>query len=230
MGSARPTTRAVLRDRAVCGAGLRPGRYLRAAVSTAVLALTFLPSVACEKAPLAPAAPAAAAAKVRLTSITFTKIPPAQVNHSIASPLAGLETIVFQMNALQAEGVVVKQFGFMIAGSLQVGDVGNYQLIYYPQGLANPGVVLGTNDGSTWAPPGGSAASFIYLNLSTPLTIPKGKSFTAIFALRADVTGTGTFFFYPRVQTCLVNNGGLDQDVTWLGGDLPLQGDVYYVN
>lgn len=230
MGRARLTTRARLHDRAVAGAGPRPRRYLRSAVSTAVLALALLPSAACEKAALAPAAPHAAAARLSLTSITFTKIPPAQANHSIASPLAGLETIVFQMNASQAAGVVVKQFGFMIAGSLQTGDVANYQLFYYPQGLANPGVLVGTNNGSTWAPPGGSPSSFIYIDLSSPLTIPKGKSFTAIFALRADVTGLGTFFFYPRVQTCLVTEAGVDKDVTWLGGDLPLQGDVYYVN
>lgn len=204
----------------------------RTALVSVTLALS-LTSIGCEQAsaPEAPRASTAIDAKqLRPTSFTFTKVPPTQAIQAITSPVAGLETIVFSMVATEAQGMVVKQFGFMISGSLQTGDVGNYQLIYYPDGLAKPGVVVGTNDGSTWVAPGGSPSSFIYFDLASPITIPKKKSFTALFALRADVNGTGTFFFYPSVQTCLVNANGVDQDVTWFGGDLPLRGDQFNVN
>ena len=204
----------------------------RATVLFAALAAS-LAAIACEQAslPEAPRAPTAVGAKAaKTTSFTFTKVPATYATHAITSPATGLETIAFSMVATQAEGIVVKQLGFMISGSLQAGDVGNYQLVYYPDGLSKPGVVVGTNDGSTWVAPGGSPSSFIYIDLATPITIPKGKSFTAYFALRADVTGTGAFFFDPRVQTCLVNDGTGDTDVGALGGDLPLQGDTYHVN
>ena len=173
-------------------------------------------------------APTASMKVVKATSFTFTKVPAAFADHSITSPVPGLEAIVFRMDATSAAGIVVKQFGFMISGSLQAGNVRNYQLAYYPNGLTKPSVVMGTNDGSTWVAPGGQ--SFIYINLAAPITIPKGATFTAYFALRADVVGTGAFFFYPRVQTCTVNEAGVDKDVLWLGGDLPLQGDTYRVN
>lgn len=203
----------------------------RNAVVCAALAASFVTSGCEQPPPVAPRVSAAVEAKVPMpTSFTFTKVPATYATHAVTSPATNLETIVFSMVADRAEGIVVKQFGFMISGSLQAGDVGNYQLVYYPKGLSKPGVVVGTNDGSTWVAPGSSPSSFIYIDLASPITIPKGKSFTAYFALLADVTGAGTFFFDPRVQTCLVNAGGADQDVAWFGGDLPLQGDVFNVN
>ena len=203
----------------------------RATAVFAALAASLV-ATACDNAatPAPLTAPAAAAAKVQQTSFTFSKTPPTYATQTVASPATGLETIRFSMVASGAAGIVVKQFGFMISGSLQAGDVGHYQLIYYPDGPKKPGVVMGTNEGTNWVAPGGSPSSFINIDLATPITIPKGKEFTAYFALQADVTGTGTFFFYPSVQTCLVNEAGVDKDVTWLGGDLPLRGDVFNVN
>ena len=186
---------------------------------------------ACDRtsAPDVTTAPTVVSAKIaKLTSFTFTKIPAAVATHAITSPAVGLETIVFQMDAAQADGFVVKQLAFMISGSLQAGAVGNYELLYYPDGLSKPPVSLGTNTGANWVAPGGAPSSFIAFDF-TPITI-KRKSFTAVFALRADVTGTGSFFFYPRVQTCLVDDGTGARDVAWFGGDLPLQGDTYNVN
>ena len=184
----------------------------------------------CES-PIAPRAPSpvpATSTKLpALTAFTFTTIPATVVDQTITSPALGLETIVFQMDASRADGLTVKQLGFMIAGSLQAGDVGNYQLVYYPDGLSKAGVVLGTNDGASWVAPGGN--TLLYIDLASPITITK-KKFTAVFSLRADVTGAGTFFFYPRVQTALINDGVTDKDVAWFGGDLPLQGSVYHVN
>jgi hypothetical protein len=199
--------------------------------SMLAVAAVLFGAAACDNSPspVAPTIQPAASTKVpKLISFTFTKIPGTVATQAIASPVSDLATIAFQMDAAEAGGIVVKQLGFMIAGSLQAGDVGNYQLFYYPKGLTRPGVLMGTNDGSTWVAPGGF--SFIYIDLATPITIPNGKNFTAVFALHADVNGTGTFFFYPRVQTCLVNQAGVDKDVLWLGGDLPLQGDTYFVN
>jgi hypothetical protein len=204
----------------------------RTAVVCSALA-ALLAASGCEQAsaPEAPRTPATVdASKVRTTSFNFTKVPAAVATQAITSPVGSLETIVFSMVATEAQGMVVKQFGFAISGSLQAGDVGGYELVYYPKGPSKPGVVVGTNDGSTWVAPGGSPGSFIYFDLASPITIPKGKSFTAYFALRANVTGAGTFFFYPTVQTCLVNAGGVDQDVAWFGGDLPLRGDLFNVN
>ena len=206
---------------------------MRSTAAVCAALATSLVASGCERTspPEAPSGPAAVDAKVvRMTSFTFTKVPATVATHAITSPLTSLETIVFSMVATQAQGMVVKQFGFMISGSLQAGDVGGYELLYYPAGLSKPAVVIGTNDGSTWVAPGGSPSSFIYFTLASPITIPKGKSFTAYFALRANVVGAGTFFFYPRVQTCLVNAGAADLDVAWFGGDLPLEGDQFNVN
>jgi hypothetical protein len=202
-------------------------RIHAASVALAVAIAT----VSCDRAPMpdATTAPVVASAKqARLTSFTFTKIPAAVASHAITSPAVGLETIVFQMDAEQADGFVVQQLAFMISGSLQAGDVVHYQLFYYPDGLSKPPVLLGTNEGANWVAPGGAPSSFITFDFA-PITIKK-KSFTAVFALRADVVGTGTFFFDPRVQTCLVDDGTGARDVAWFGGDLPLQGDTYRVN
>ena len=194
------------------------------ALATSILALGCETSVG----PVTPTQSAAVSARTpALTSFTFTKLPALVADQAITSPILGLETIVFQMDASRAEGLTIKQLGFMISGSLQAGDVGNYQLVYYPQGLDKPAVVMGTNDGSTWVAPGGT--TLLYIDLASPITITK-KKFTAVFSLRADVTGTGTFFFDPRIQTLLINDGTVDKDVAWFGGDLPLQGDVYRVN
>lgn len=196
----------------------------------AITLATSIVALGCETpvAPVVPKPTSALSTKTpALTSFTFTKLPATVADQTITSPALGLETIVFQVDASRADGLTIKQVGFMISGSLQAGDVGNYQLVYYPDGLAKPGVVMGTNDGSTWVAPGGT--TLLYIDLASPITITK-KKFTAIFSLRADVTGTGTFFFDPRVQTCLINDGTTDKDVAWFGGDLPLQGDVYHVN
>ena len=199
--------------------------------STAAIALaTSILALGCETsvAPVTPTHASAVGARTpALTSFTFTTLPALVADQAITSPVLGLETIVFQMDASRADGLTIKQMGFMISGSLQAGDVGNYQLVYYPEGLGKPGVIMGTNDGSTWVAPGGT--TLLYIDLASPITITK-KKFTAVFSLRADVNGTGTFFFDPRVQTCLINDGTVDKDVAWFGGDLPLQGDVYHVN
>ena len=199
-------------------------------ITAAIALATSMLALGCET-PVAPVtstqASAVSARTPALTSFTFTKLPALVAVQTMTSPKSGFETIVFQMDASRADGLTIKQMGFMISGSLQAGDVGNYQLVYYPQGLGKPGVVMGTNDGSTWVAPGGT--TLLYIDLASPITITK-KKFTAIFSLRADVTGTGTFFFDPRVQTCLINDGTADKDVAWFGGDLPLQGDRYNVN
>ena len=203
---------------------------MRKALIAAITLATSIVALGCETsvAPVIPTPTSALSTKTPgLTSFTFTKVPPAVADQTITSPALGFETIVFQMDASRADGLTIKQLGFMISGSLQAGDVGNYQLVYYPQGVGKPGVVMGTNDGSTWVAPGGT--TLLYIDLASPITITK-KKVTAIFSLRADVIGTGAFFFDTRVQTCLINDGTTDKDVAWFGGDLPLQGDVYRVN
>ena len=203
---------------------------MRRGITAALALATSLLALGCETsvAPVTPTqAPALSVKTPALTSFTFTKLPALVADQAITSPALGLETIVFQMDASRADGLTIKQLGFMISGSLQAGDVGNYQLVYYPEGLDKPAVIMGTNDGSTWVAPGGT--TLLYIDLASPITITK-KKFTAVFSLRADVTGTGTFFFDPRIQTLLINDGTVDKDVAWFGGDLPLQGDVYRVN
>ena len=199
-------------------------------ITAAIALATSILALGCESSvgPVSPTQASALNARTpALTSFTFTKLPAIVADQAITSPVLGLETIVFEMDASRADGLTIKQLGFMISGSLQAGDVGNYQLVYYPQGLDKPGVIMGTNDGSTWVAPGGT--TLLYIDLASPITITKRK-FTAVFSLRADVTGTGTFFFDPRIQTLLINDGTVDKDVAWFGGDLPLQGDVYRVN
>src|SRR5438128_11048966 len=98
-------------------------RIHAAAVAVAVAIVT----VSCDRAPATDTmtAPVVSSAKqARLTSFTFTKLPAAVASHAITSPAAGLQTIVFQMDAVRADGFVVKQLAFMISGSLQAGNVG----------------------------------------------------------------------------------------------------------
>ena len=194
---------------------------------------TSLVAAGCADAPTSAAPPTATPATAKApapTSFTFTNAPATLADQAITSPANGLQAMLFRVDAISAAGLTVKQLGFMISGSLQAGDVGNYQLVYYPKGPGKPGILSGTNTGANWVAPGGDPTSFITFDLATPITIPKDKPFTAWFGLFADVTGTGTFFFYPSAQTALVNNGVIDQDVTWFGGDLPLRGTVFHVN
>ncbi len=187
--------------------------------------------IGCENTPAgAPVAPGPApAASVAFTSFQFTKIPPQQSFIPVTSPRPALDILTFQMNATQATGIIVKDLAFMISGSLQIGALTRYQLFYYPKGLNKPGVLVGTNNGSNWFPPGGSPSSFIRFTLAKPFPIVKDP-FIAKFVLRADVVGPGTYFFYASAQTMLLNVNGVDEDVTWVGGDLPLRGDQSTVN
>lgn len=190
------------------------------AISAAVLACGGTSSVD------DPVAAMASGAKVKASPFTFTKIPATWAAHAVASPVQGLDAMTFEMTASAAKGDILMAMAFMISGTLQAGDVANYQLLYFPDGLKKPGVVVGSNDGSTWAP--GPTTSIVSIDLTAPITM--GQNFKGDFILRLDVNGAGSFFFSPQLQTAAVDVGGVLTLLTGATCDLPLPGDTFYVN
>jgi hypothetical protein len=155
----------------------------------------------------------------------FTKLPPAQGLVRVAAPAQGIEALVFQVSSSGASAATVTQMGFRVTGNLPIGSLSNFELVAYPGGLNAPGVVVGTNDGSTWAhrAPG----SILDFTLASPLAL--GASGVA-FVLRANLNG-GSYFFKADLLTVRVTEGGIDGSL--LGDkteDLPLNGDHMYVN
>jgi hypothetical protein len=166
------------------------------------------------------------AARARLTPWTFTKIPTTPATQNVAAPVQGLDALVFEMTGSAVKGDVVKAMAFMITGTLQAGSLTSFQLVYFPAGLKKPGVVVGTNDGSSWAP--GPTTSIVSIDLTSPITT--GPNFKADFILRVDVNGAGSFFFTPELRTATVDVGGVPTLLTGATCDLPLPGDTFYVN
>jgi hypothetical protein len=172
--------------------------------------------------------PAAAAseARVKPSPWTFTKIPSAWAAHTVASPALGLDAMAFEMTASGAKGDVVTSMAFMITGTVQAGDLASFQLFYFPGGLDKAGSLVGSNDGSTFAP--GPTTSIVPIDLTAPITV--GQKFKGDFVLRVDVIGTGSFFFSPQLQTVTVDVAGVPTFLVGATCALPLPGDTFNVN
>jgi hypothetical protein len=168
----------------------------------------------------------AAAVNARTATFTFVKVPATWARHDIVSPALDLDAMVFEMSASGARQIQVTRMAFVVSGTAQNGELTHFQLVHYPDGLAKPGVVLGTNDGALWAP--GGILSF---DLSTPVTWQSTKGrFRGEFVLRVDVNGSRTFFFDAQLRTVTVKVNGVEQYLVAGTCDLPLQGDTFYAN
>ncbi|MGE5048880.1 MAG: hypothetical protein ACM3PC_09945 [Deltaproteobacteria bacterium] len=183
-------------------------------------------AVACGASPSADAVAASANVKVPASPWTFTKTPAAFANYSIAAPAPAFAVLNFEMTSRGSKDFAVTQMAFMITGTVQVGDLANFQLVYFADGLKKPGVVVGTNDGSTWTP--GATTSIVPIDLATPIVL--NQNFKGDFALNVDVNGTAKFFFSPQLSTVTIDVAGVPQLLVGGTCDLPLPGDQFNVN
>ena len=142
-----------------------------------------------------------------------------------AAPATVGDSIAFDVNAVPLAPAQVTQMSFQIMGSLQPGDVSSFELVYYPNGLANPGVVVATNSGASFAH--GAKSDILSFDLTAPISV--AGAYTGSFALRANVNGARKYSFQPRLQTVVINDGAGPRFVVE-SETLPMNGDTYFVN
>jgi hypothetical protein len=184
---------------------------------------TLLAAVAASITLLASGDAFAQAAPAVANPWTFT-MPVAPASYAVAAA-PGLDAMVFNVTAAGVGPTRVTRMSFVVKGSVNTREVANFQLVYYPAGLGNPGYVVGSNAGTGFAPAG--KTSTIDIDLASPIAFE--GSFAGDFALRVDVSGTRSYFFTPRLQTVTIESGGLVRYLTETE-DLPMQGDLFYVN
>jgi hypothetical protein len=164
-----------------------------------------------------------------LAAWTFTKSPALWERQAVVSATPGLDAMVFNVTAAGTGLARVTRMAFQVTGTLQTAEVTNFQLVYYPDGLAGTAVVVGTNSGSGWGR--GATTSIVSIDLAAPLTLQTDLSgvSTGAFALRVDVNGARSFSFQPQLQTVTIETDGVERNLVETG-DLPLPGDSFYVN
>jgi hypothetical protein len=160
-----------------------------------------------------------------LNSWTFTNFA-ATAPRTVASSVSGLEVMVFDVTATGVGLTRVTRMAFAVQGTVKPGELANFQLVYYPSGLAGPANVVGSNAGSAWAP-AGRTASIVSIDLTSPIVVQ--GDFGGVFALRVDVNGAPSSLFKPRLQTVTVDSGGVEQNLADTE-DLPLPGDGFGLN
>lgn len=201
-----------------------------------VLALVAVTCIVggCDRAstPISPAAgagltPEQTTAKVKAATYFFAKIP-TQVLDQRITPRPDVQAFVFSLNTTGTKGDALAELAFMINGSVQAGNLSNFRLVYYPQGLTSPGTVIAFNDGSTWTP-GSTPAQFLRLR---PAGFVLPMNFKGVFALVLDVNPAGApYMFWARLQTASAVINGVEQLlVNPMEQELPLQGDTFWVN
>jgi hypothetical protein len=141
------------------------------------------------------------------------------------APAPAIDAMVFNVSATGVGPTRVTRMTFVVKGTVHTSEVANFQLVYYPAGLGSPGVVVGSNAGVGFAPPG--KTSIVHIDLATPIDFQ--GNFTGDFSLKMDVNGARSYFFTPRLQTVTIESAGVARFVSETG-DLPLQGDMIYVN
>jgi hypothetical protein len=172
------------------------------------------------------AAAVLSASSAQALPFTFTKLPAAQTSLATSASAQTVDALAFEMRSIDPSATTVTKMSFQITGTLPVGTLSNLELVSYPLGLSGPGVVVGTNDGSTW---GHSAnRAMVTIQLAAPVTIQQNTSST--FVLRATVKGASSFFFNPDVHVVTVSSNGVERALVAETEDLPLPGDVFKVN
>ena len=202
---------------------------MRTRLALAATALLSLALVGCEKATMSATAPDAvrAATTPKTTFFSFTKLPIVAVTDIMITPAPRTDLLTFSMVTTETRAITVNRFSFMIYGSLPVGALTNFELTWYPKGLKKPGTVVAANSGAGWIP-GSTPANFLNLDFTTPLLLD--KKVDGVFVLRADVNQPAPYFFNVRLQTANVGIGGVVQPLLSTTCDLPLAGDVFFVN
>jgi hypothetical protein len=164
--------------------------------------------------------------KVKPLPWTFTNVPSALAAQPVTAPVQGFEAMLIGVEANPEKFTAITQMAFMVTGTLQVGDLAYFQLVYFPDGLKKPGVVVGSSTGATWAPD--PAANVVSIDLTAPLAVK--KSLKAEFALRVDVNGALPFSFTPQLQTVTIDVVGVPQTLGSDVSNLPVAGDTFNVN
>ncbi len=165
---------------------------------------------------------------VKAATYVFAKIPPQILDHTIA-PGRDVQAFVFSLDTTATKGDALAELAFMVSGSVQAGNLSNFRLVYYPQGVTRPGTVIAVNDGSAWVP-GSTPATFLRLRPAA-FVLPQNVK-GAVFALVLDVNaGAAPYFFWTRLQTASAVINGVEQLlVNPMEQELPLQGDTFHVN
>ena len=206
---------------------------MRTRLALAATAALALAASGCERATsiVAPDATASAVTAVtptpKGTFFSFTKLPFFAVSDVMMAAAPRTDLLTFSMVTTETKAITINRFSFMITGSLPVGALTNFELTWYPKGLKKPGIVVATNDGAAWVP-GPTPADFLNLDFTTPLLLD--KKVEGVFVLRGDVNGTTRYLFQPRLQTANIGIGGVDQLMLDTTCDLPLAGDVFFIN
>jgi len=156
----------------------------------------------------------------------FAKTNGAWAPTAVASFTPSVDVLVFNVATKAVPLSTVKQMTFQVVGTGVNSEVVNFQLVFFPDGLGTPGIVVGTNTGAGWGP---GKSHVVTIDLQTPVAFQGANS--GYFALRAGVSGPRTFFFQPQLQTVTVAGGAngvarLIQDTE----DLPLPGDSFFVS
>jgi hypothetical protein len=159
------------------------------------------------------------------TTWTFTTLAGRSTHVALPPAAAGVDAMVFNVTAAAVAPTQVTRMVFMVMGTVQSSEIGNFQLVYYPSGVAANGIVLATSSGATFAP--GSPTNLVSFDLTAPIAVQ--GNWSALFGLRTDVKVARSFLFAPRLQTVTVQSGGAERFLVETE-DLPLSGDTFYVN
>jgi hypothetical protein len=158
------------------------------------------------------------------TTWTFANVA-ARSTAATAAAHGPVDAMVFNVTAAAVAPTSITRMVFVVDGTVNNAELANFQLVYYPNGPASPGVVVGSNTGAAFAPGGTTGA--LRIDLANPIALQ--GNYSGLFALRSDVNGVRSFFFAPRLQTVTVNQGGADRFLMETE-DLPMSGSMFYVN
>ena len=142
-----------------------------------------------------------------------------------AAARAPVDAMVFNVTAAAVAPTNITRMAFVVSGTVKNAELANFQLVYYPNGLAAPGVVVGSNAAAAFAP--GGTTDTVSIDLATPIALQ--GNYSGMFALRGDVNGVRSFFFAPRLQTVTVVQGAAERFLIETE-DLPMSGSTFYVN
>ena len=185
-------------------------------------AAALAPSVAFGQVTLLPAPPAPSPLIATVVvappwSVTL----PSPASRTVTAPAAVSNAMQFTITTSGVAPTALSKVGVMVMGSANTGAVSSFDVVYYPTGYANPGVVLGSSTGATFAR---GTNSVVTIALSTPLAI--SGDFTGAFAVRANANQAGVYF-QPRLETISLSTNGVETAL--LNTELPLNGDVIAV-
>lgn len=164
------------------------------------------------------------AKNLKALQVFFTKVPATRTTQTISTG-TGVDLMTFTVSSTYATGLSLTEMSWMVYGSLTATDLSNFELVYYPDGLANPGTVVATS--STFVP--GPTVS-LHMRLNSPLAFDtKNKErMLGTFVLRADVNAPTQMINF-RLSTAAVLEAGVEHLLFEGTCDLPLDGDTFQV-